>query len=143
MLRAPWPREVRSPKPLPPVSGSWAKRHRPQQSRAPAQEGPPCETSRGVNAVRGAFVTRAGPIIPRGAIAQLAERRTRIAEVESSSLFRSTTPSISTARSDMSGRPGVGQDGARRRDGGEASVFVTHQTPAFFMAHSMLRPTDE
>src|SRR5437870_12660285 len=34
----------------------------------------------------------AGPIIPPGAIAQLAERRTRIAEVESSSLFRSTTP---------------------------------------------------
>src|SRR2546428_8963102 len=34
----------------------------------------------------------AGPIIPPGAIAQLAERRTRIAEAESSSLFRSTTP---------------------------------------------------
>src|SRR2546421_11890771 len=34
---------------------------------------------------------KAERIIPTGAIAQLAERRTRIAEVESSSLFRSTT----------------------------------------------------
>src|SRR6266480_7306078 len=38
----------------------------------------------------------ARPIIPPGAIAQLAERRTRIAEVESSSLFRSTTPGSTT-----------------------------------------------
>src|ERR1700694_5354139 len=74
-------------------------------------------------------------IIPTGAIAQLAERRTRIAEVESSSLFRSTTP--------RSGGPRPGHDSpwGWRRD--PAPILLTCQRPAFFVQLAMMRPADQ